>query len=104
MDGKGNDLGGIVAGIVLLPSGLAWQVGGTAELSAGRVALNDLRLVLADGTASGALGYERGSAGPRFDLALQLNRIDVDRLVAALPSWPTGFGLPAAGNVEVLDA
>jgi len=101
VDGKGNDLGGIVAGIVLLPSGLAWQVGGTAELSAGRVALNDLRLVLADGTASGALAYEGGGARPRFDLALQLNRIDVDRLVAALPSWPTGFGLPAAGNVDI---
>ena len=101
VDGKGSDLGAITAGLALLPSGLPWQVGGAAEFSAHRLALNDMRLVVGDATSSGALSYETGAQGPRLDIALQLNRIDLDRLAGTLPPWPAGLDLPAAGNVDI---
>lgn len=101
VDGKGGDLGAIAAGLALLPNGLPWQVGGAAEFSARRLALNDMRLVVGDATASGAVSYEPGAQGPRLDIALQLNRIDLDRISGAIPPWPVGLNLPAAGNVDI---
>ena len=72
------------------------------EVAEPTVGLNDLRLALGDITATGAVSAVTG-ATPKVDATLQINRLDLDRLLAetkpapaAKPQPPGAPGAPGA--------
>jgi hypothetical protein len=72
-----------------------------AELSFDRAIVNDLRFSVGDLGGAGAVSFALGTPS-RFDLALQINRLDLARLLPALPQWadaPRWDGL--SGDVDV---
>ena len=72
-----------------------------AELSLERLIINDLRFSVGDLGGAGAVSFALGKPS-RFDLALQVNRLDLARLLPVLPALadaPRWDGL--SGDVDV---
>lgn len=89
----------------LLAQPLAVQ--GKLDAGAEKAALDDMRLSFADASATGAINAAFG-ARPRIDAALQVNRLDLDRLLAAVPAPAErgggGAGAPAPAGVPATPA
>ncbi len=76
---------------------------GQLDATSGQIELNELRLVMAEGTATGVASVATGAA-PRLDLALKMAQADLDKLsgqARALP--PFAALLPAAPWRATLD-
>jgi hypothetical protein len=97
------DLQGRDAGALLGPAfrSAALRGEGQLELSANRLLLNDVRFALGEIGGSGAASYLSG-APDRYDLSLQLNRIDIGALLAGGLAIPIGSLLrDASADVDI---
>lgn len=113
IEAGGEDLGMALTALGLeAPPVLARSFSLEARIEADEptVGVNDLRLALGDITATGAVSAVTG-AKPKIDAALQVNRLDLDRLLGDMPAAPApkaqapatpGAGAPAkATGIEL---
>lgn len=77
----------------------SFRADGQIELGRGQVIVNDVHFGFGDLGGTGAASYLDG-ATPRLDAAVQLNRLDVDALLARMPSMPE-FAVPANLNADI---
>jgi hypothetical protein len=97
------DLTGQDAAILLGPAYAkqALRAEAQAELGLDRIILNDLRFSAGDIGGAGAASYTSGKPS-RFDMALQINRLDLGLLASVLPGL-TELPLPSgmSGDIDI---
>ena len=90
LEAGGEDLGAALAALGLdAPPvlGRTFSLEARVEADDPTVGVNDLRLVLGDITATGAVSAVMGDK-PKVDAALQVNRLDLDRLLGETKAGP----------------
>lgn len=97
---RGRDLGVLLDRAVL--DGLGWSLGAEAEIGLGFVALNDAMFTLGDASATGAVSWD--GAARRLNAVVQMPRLDLDRLVAAVGTPDLAALLPPDGVTAHVEA